>query len=132
MAVYRTHNHSEACGSGASSLKLLCQKLRCVRMCVWDTHCIGIILRRVPDVAEQQQPAQVAVAHHLGADPGRPGHDAHAAGWAPLASAATLVNLPAWACMSTPLTSAEQEHGCRLKHGQFESHVPVQCESITG
>ena len=34
-------------------------------------------------MAEQQQPPQVAVAHHLGAHPGRPGHDAHAAGWAP-------------------------------------------------
>jgi hypothetical protein len=91
-----------------------------VRACVCGTlsHCTTLC--RVPDVAEQQQPPQVAVAHHLRAHPGWPGHDAHAAGWAPLTSAAALVKLPAWACMSTPLTSAEEEHG-RLNMGSLRA-----------
>ena len=57
-------------------------------------------------MAEQQQAPQVAVAHHLSAHLGRPGHDAHAAGWAPLTSAAALVNLPAQACMCPVVSSA--------------------------
>lgn len=103
LALHRTQEprgqrlHCQACNVRACACKTLSHR---------TTSC------RVPDVAEQQQAPQVAVAHHLGAHPGRPGHDAHAAGWAPLTSAAALVNLPAQACMCTSLSSAQPGRGC--------------------